>query len=199
MKEKILGVVFILVLGGLSAGLLSSVDNRLRGKIAENKEVAIKSSIMAAAGLEVPQGVEEVKNAFTENIVVKKAGEYSYYTGPGGIYLFEMKGPGLWGSIEGVLALMPDLETIKSVKIISQEETPGLGGRIGEEDFLKKFEGKSIAPRINIVAMKKAVASNEVDAISGATMSSKALENIINAGAEAFRSNVNIEDENDGS
>ena len=50
-----------------------------------------------------------------------------------------MDGPGLWGSIEGYVAISKDYSTILGLTFITQSETPGLGGRIGEEEYLSQF------------------------------------------------------------
>ena len=55
-----------------------------------------------------------------------------------------VKGPGLWGGIEGILALEPDMKTIKGLTFYKQEETPGLGGEIAGSDFRDQFIGKRI-------------------------------------------------------
>ncbi len=94
-------------------------------------------------------------------------------------------GPGLWGPVKGMLALDPSLQTIRGITVLEQEETPGLGGEIGNPDYQKKFVGKPIRlpdgkPGVRIVR-GKATAPHEVDGISGATMTGKKFEDMINA------------------
>jgi len=100
---------------------------------------------------------------------------------------FKLEGSGLWAPISMVIALRSDLETIHGMAILEQAETPGLGARIVEPEFLGGFVGKRIEPRIILVSRKKAKGENEVDAITGATMSSKALEEIINKESHRYR------------
>ncbi|MCK5118228.1 MAG: FMN-binding protein, partial [Candidatus Latescibacteria bacterium] len=61
------------------------------------------------------------------------------------------------------------------------EETPGLGGRIADKEFLDLFKEKSIVPMLKILAPGKANAVNEVDGITGATLSCNALAEILNS------------------
>ncbi|MBD3260324.1 MAG: FMN-binding protein [Candidatus Altiarchaeales archaeon] len=68
---------------------------------------------------------------------------------------------GFNNKIEYVVGLDKNLE-VTGVAILSHEETPGLGSKITEDDFLKQFKGDSLK-------------SYDVDAISGATISSSAL------------------------
>jgi Na(+)-translocating NADH:ubiquinone oxidoreductase C subunit len=86
-------------------------------------------------------------------------------------------GVGLWGPVRGVLALEPDLATIKAVRFYQQEETPGLGGEIGSVWFQEQFVGKKIIdatgnPGFRIVKPGRPTGENAVEGISGATMTS---------------------------
>jgi len=65
-----------------------------------------------------------------------------------------------------------------------------LGGRISEEDFLSGFKRKKTLPRLLLALRRKAVKANEVDAITGATMTSKALIDMINESVIDFRNTV---------
>ncbi len=88
---------------------------------------------------------------------------------------------------KGIIALKKDLETIASVKIIAQEETPGLGARITEEAFLKKFERKKFLPHLKLVLRKSTTQIHEIDAITGATLTSAALIQMMNESIDHFR------------
>ena len=80
----------------------------------------------------------------------------------------------------------PDLETVKGIEILDHAETPGLGGRMTEGEFKRQFIGKKMKPKISIVRGRERVESNEVHAITGASYTSKGLENIINEAMEIF-------------
>jgi Na+-transporting NADH:ubiquinone oxidoreductase subunit C len=101
-----------------------------------------------------------------------------------------LAGPGLWGPIRGFLALEPDMETVRGVTFHEQEETPGLGGEISSESFLSQFEGKSIRGPEGGAGLRivpdGADAANEVDAISGATMTCDKVQAILNAAIRAL-------------
>ena len=72
---------------------------------------------------------------------------------------------GYCGPIKMIVSLNSD-RTIKSVRIIEQNETAGIGTRITEPGFLKQFEGKTA---------REVVERKGVDAITGATISSDAV------------------------
>lgn len=94
-------------------------------------------------------------------------------------------GPGVWGPIEGVLALEPDLKTIRGVRFYKQEETPGLGGEIASDWFQQQFRGKRIVsasgePGFRVRKPGTLKDDNVVDAVTGATMTSDRVEIMLN-------------------
>lgn len=68
----------------------------------------------------------------------------------------------------------------------SISETPGLGSKVADADFKSQFEGKSV--EAFEVTKTGASADNQIDALSGATISSRAVTNAVNAGLAYFRS-----------
>ncbi|MCK5154810.1 MAG: FMN-binding protein [Spirochaetales bacterium] len=128
---------------------------------------------------------DEIEETFSTNFTVMVLGDSTYYISdsepdnehPGSI-VFKTAGPGLWSIIEILLAVDSEMESLIGMRVLSQAETPGLGGRISEPDFQESFSGADIRPNLSIV--KFATLSNEVDAISGATKTSTSLETIIN-------------------
>lgn len=186
MKEKVSMIIFVLILGAILTSALVAVDNYTAPRIERNKTFKVKMRVLDA--LEIPYTKDEVEEKFSENVGIKKAEEKTFYISQDNSIAFEISGSGLWGPVQGILALLPDLETptIKGISIIHQEETPGLGGRIAEKDFLDKFKGKKISPEIRIQLPGKASGESEVDGITGATLSSKAFETIINSQSKKY-------------
>ncbi|MCU0612839.1 MAG: RnfABCDGE type electron transport complex subunit G [Candidatus Eisenbacteria bacterium] len=74
------------------------------------------------------------------------------------------------------------------LRVLKQVETPGLGAKIAEEEFLRQFEDLVLSPKIAVVkagALDKS--TGRVQAITGATISSKAVESIINKALDTVR------------
>jgi len=94
---------------------------------------------------------------------------------------------GLWGKINGYLAIDKDGSTITGFTVYKHSETPGLGGEIERSWFQKNFEGKKIVNKegkfvsISIArgavkdVIQKDLQLNFVDGISGATLTGKFL------------------------
>lgn len=82
-----------------------------------------------------------------------------------------------------------DLEgTVKGVEILSISETAGLGMHATEDSFKGQFRDKAVDQFV--VTKTGATAENEIDAISGATFTSKAMTNGVNAGICFYQSLV---------
>lgn len=78
--------------------------------------------------------------------------------------------------------------TVNGYSVTSISETPGLGMKVEDEDFYSQFEGK-LVDTFSVVKNSPA-ADNEIEAISGATISSKAVTNGVNAALTYFRSEL---------
>ena len=107
-------------------------------------------------------------------------------------YIFSAYGAGLWGPIWGWVSLKTDLNTITGVKFDHSGETPGLGAEIATPKFAGQFNGKEMFSNgefTSIAIVKggaKEGSTNEVDAISGGTITSKALDASIRMWFEAY-------------
>jgi len=101
-------------------------------------------------------------------------------------YVFPVRGKGLWGPIWGYVALEEDLNTISGAVFDHKGETPGLGAEINTGWFQEPFTGKTIFDEngkfVSVEVMKGGAdpsSDHQVDAISGGTITSKALEEMM--------------------
>lgn len=68
----------------------------------------------------------------------------------------------------------------------SIKETPGLGSKVADDDFKSQFEGKNV--EAYTVTKSGSTSESEIDSVSGATISSRAVTNAVNAGLAYYRS-----------
>lgn len=99
-------------------------------------------------------------------------------------YIIPLRGTGLWGPIWGYVSLRGDLKTIYGAVFDHKAETPGLGAEIKTPIFTSQFKGKEIlddsGDLIGIDVKKgTATSDNEVDGISGGTITSDGVEDMI--------------------
>ena len=90
-------------------------------------------------------------------------------------YCASVLSPGFGGNIQMMVAMAGD-RTIIGVKIVSMSETPGLGTRVDDDQYLAQYAGKGEALS----------ALGDIDVISGATKSSKAVLAGVNAATAAL-------------
>ena len=101
-------------------------------------------------------------------------------------YILPMNGAGLWGAIWGYMALNDDRNTVFGVFFNHAGETPGLGADIVTPKVCNPFIGKHLLNAegefVSIAVEKagiKAEGRDQVDAISGGTITSKGVETML--------------------
>ena len=103
-------------------------------------------------------------------------------------YVFPMYGAGLWGPIWGYLAVNSDGSTVYGANFSHEGETPGLGARIADQEFQDKFMDKQLlkdGEYKSVQVLKKGIkptnGADYVDALSGATITSRGVSDMIDA------------------
>ena len=89
----------------------------------------------------------------------------------------------------------PGFENLTGIKVLEQIETPGLGTKIVEDPSNKsnplwwpaQFQGVSTSPEIVVIKNAAPSSPNEVQGITGATISSKAVARIVNTDLQRAR------------
>ena len=103
-------------------------------------------------------------------------------TGKPEMIVLPIQGYGLWGTIYGFLTLEGDMNTIKGISFYEHKETPGLGARIEEPKWRAMWTGIHSYDENGAVATGVATSGpkeNWVDGISGATLTSRGVSNMI--------------------
>jgi Na+-transporting NADH:ubiquinone oxidoreductase subunit C len=107
-------------------------------------------------------------------------------------FIIPVVGKGLWGPIWGYVALESDMRTIYGVTYDHQGETPGLGAEIKYESFTKLWLGEKVADESlnfnSIEVVKDGTGSSQlkVDGITGGTITSKGVEEMMNRTMEIY-------------
>ena len=94
-----------------------------------------------------------------------------------------MHGYGLWSTLYGFMAVKMDGNTIEGLRFYEHKETPGLGAEVDNPAWRKKWVGKKIKDANKNVAISvvKGGASGDyqIDALSGATLTSNGVNNLV--------------------
>lgn len=98
-------------------------------------------------------------------------------------YVFKLSTIGYGGTMSVIVGVDTNA-TIKGVSIASMSETPGLGAKASDEPFISQFIGK-----ISPLSVVKGVTSKstEIEAISGATVTSKAVTVAAQSALDAYQ------------
>lgn len=197
-------ILFLILIVGISTGMLSVIFYKTEHRVLSNSNLKLQKAILDVFGISYDKNnIEEI---FKKRINIKKKNNMILYESEKGIAI-EITGPGFWDMIDAIIALEPDLQTIIGFKVLKHSETPGLGGRIAEDTFQDQFRGKKVFPEIKVAkhikdqkeyteSITKATpipkADNQVDAITGATQTSKAIERLINNSMKKFYKEMGI-------
>lgn len=92
-------------------------------------------------------------------------------------YIFVSEKRGYGGLVPVMLAVNPDA-TISGVRVLSNEETPGLGKKVENDTFLGQFFDKPASETFGLRVDN--AGGQAIDAVSGATISSRAVTDAIN-------------------
>lgn len=189
--------LFITILSTLFGAAISLVHYLSLDTLNSNERMIRNRSISRAFALSVPTATSEAyEQVITENIEKK---EIQAANGIIQLYInksaphdigFVFSGLGFWDRIVGILVLGPDLNEIKSIEILDQKETPGLGARIEESWFKDQFKSIPLdwtkPATSRIVFGQKTANGKIINGITGATQTSSALQRILNSELERF-------------
>jgi len=183
--------LYITALVVVIAVVLTLVSTGLKPRRDRNKEAEKCQQILRAAGHDIDRS--KAVDAFS-NLAVPLTDDGRQYRvvcsdGTSGIAI-RLDGKGLWGPIWGYAVLSEDGTTLKGVTFDHKSETPGLGAKITDEVFQNSFKGKKLYDKdgnfVSVRVLKagrdpEVAAENRVDAISGATITSRGVDEMMNA------------------
>lgn len=185
-------IIFIFLVSFAFVFLLSLTNIATVDQIEANEELARRRAILSAIGIEY-SGEEDINSTYEQDIVGDVDAGLFVYEGPEGtVYAKRFIGAGLWGSIEGFLAVSGDFDQLVGLEIVDHNETPGLGGRITEPWFKEQFEGERI-PEDGFEVTGGGDGDDDktngaVDGVTGATRTSESIETIVRTQLDALQS-----------
>lgn len=175
MRDIVKLSLILLVITVVSAGALSVTNDVTKGVIQE-KALAANIEYMK----QIISDADDFKVVENPAVTSVDAVEEAYEAIKGGNtigYVVKTKTSGYGGDVILLTGINSD-GTLAGMRVASQNETPGLGAKIAEEGFTSQFVGKSAANELNL--------GTDLEAISGATVSSKAATAGVNAAIKLF-------------
>ncbi|MCS7174786.1 FMN-binding protein [Pseudothermotoga sp.] len=192
-EGKIYTILFTFIVSFVFVFLLSAVNSLTVERSRNNQELFKIKALLNAFGIPFSSNEDafEKFSKFVQRFQPSDIELYRTVLNGEEMYAYVFQGNGLWGPIVGVIAVDSKVNKIFGIDFISQSETPGLGARIEEKWFKEQFRGKNVQHGL-IVTRTRTGAENEVDAITGATSTSKAVERIVNDALNNLRKTLGV-------
>lgn len=194
MNKRAFSVIYMFLITLVFTSLVTVVKVFNEEKIEINQQVKLQKVILKVLDIPLDRNVsdEEIVGLFDDRVRQTDIKEYTLYT----VYdaagkqptahAVVLSGQGFWGPISVVVGMDADASKITGIEFFRHQETPGLGARITEPWFEKQFAGLPLAfgPEektffsITLPAPNKP--PRELDAITGATNTSRAVDVFLN-------------------
>ena len=178
MKNSYIGQAWLVILLSLVfGGGLAGLQVKLQDRIAANKLAETLGQIPrlvpgAVQGREVTLAGRTVYRALDDKGAVG--------------WVIPTSGQGFADRIELLLGVDAGATKITGVYVLDQKETPGLGNKIIEDEWRAQFAGKSALNPLAAITSGKA-AGSQIDALTGATISSESVCRIVNTTLQRLR------------
>lgn len=169
VKDIFKNAIVLFLITAVVAALLAGANLLTKDKIEENKSLAEQKALAEVMQADVFEPVQdrlallEVQTPVTSAYIAKNG---EAVVG----YCLKVTPSGYGGEMELVFGVDTNM-TLTGLSVLSHGETAGLGANISKENFREQFVGK----RDMIGVAKSGAKENEIQALSGATVSSKAV------------------------
>ena len=173
-------LVALFVIAAVSGGVLGLVYGVTKDAIAEVELDKTKRAIDSVLVTDKPiaKYEERVIEDLTYNLAYDDQNQFI------GAAIKTFSNAGFNGKVELMVGILAD-GTINKVSVLSQNETPGLGANMDKPKFKNQFKGKN--PASYKLFVKKD--QGDVDAITAATISSRAFTEALRLAYDSFMAN----------
>lgn len=200
MKKRLFSVLYMFLITLFFTSIVSAVKLVNEERIETNQRVKLQRIILNVLDISVSEKASDkdlvdIFESRVKGIDVRGKRLYVGYEEDGQKitgYAFPVGGAGFWGPIYGMVAVDPKASKILGLAFYKHSETPGLGARMTEDWFTNQFielplypieDGKKIF-YLRPIGTKEA--PNDLDAITGATGTSRGIELFLNKELDRF-------------
>lgn len=179
----------LLIISAVAALLLALTNNVTASTIAQRNEQANAEARKLV--LSTATDFEEVKDVKTDNskgIEVSEVYEAKDASGNTVGYTLKVLPSGYGGEIELMVGIDSAKGQVSGINVVSNSETAGLGAKATEPEFSDQYKGK---PLEELSVLKNGTPGDtEIKAISGATITSTAVTNGVDAAIEVYNNSL---------
>ena len=204
MKKRLFSIAYMFILTFFFASVVSAVKYFNEERIRRNENIKLQRIILRVLNIPIgkeasDEGVMEAFRSRIKRIELRGKTFYVAYASDGETitgYAFPVGGAGFWGPISGMVAVDPEGSKLLGLAFYKHSETPGLGARMTEDWFTNQFKGLPLTPiegDRKIFYLKPSGSkekTTELDAITGATGTSRAVETFLNQELDNFLKNL---------
>ena len=179
----------LLIISAVAALLLALTNSVTASTIAQRNEQANAEARKLV--LESAQDFEQVKDAKTDNskgVEVSEIYEAKDASGNTVGYTLKVLPSGYGGTIELMVGIDSAKGQVSGINVVSNSETAGLGAKATDPEFSDQYKGK---PLEELSVLKNGTPGDtEIKAISGATITSTAVTNGVDAAIEVYNNSL---------
>ena len=179
----------LLIISAVAALLLALTNSVTASTIAQRNEQANAEARKLV--LESAQDFEEVKDVKTDNskgVEVSEIYEAKDASGKTVGYTLKVLPSGYGGTIELMVGIDSAKGQVSGINVVSNSETAGLGAKSTDPEFSDQYKGK---PLEELSVLKNGTPGDtEIKAISGATITSTAVTNGVDAAIEVYNNSL---------
>jgi electron transport complex protein RnfG len=190
-------LVLALIFGAALAAVQVNLSQTIRNNKLKETLERIPELVWGADNAGKIQNRNPALDIAPGTVAVEKDGKTSYYqlyrvslAGRLSGWVVKAGGQGYADKIELLIGLDPAAETITGLFILEQKETPGLGNKISLSRWRNQFIQKSTELPLTVVKGKSPT-SNSIDAVTGATISSRSVTGIVNRTIDDIKGRLN--------
>lgn len=177
LKNMLIALMIITIVSGGVLGFVYGLTKPAIDKVEENKNIKAINEVLKT-DVEIASIETKVIEDLTYNLAYSADNQFI----GAAIKTYSMNGFG--GKIELMVGMLAN-NIINKVSILAQAETPGLGANMVSDKFKGQFDGKSP----NDFKLKVKKDGGDVDAITAATISSRAVAEAIQRAVDGFNTN----------
>ena len=198
-NKNLYTIIYAAVMVIVVAVVLALASSLLKERQQRNVELERKQMVLVSVHLASDAGTVEDKGSYVEDLYAKHITDSSIVEDGKNLilyvckmenndkyYIIPLRGTGLWGPVWGYISLKSDFNTVYGAVFDHKSETPGLGAEIATPMFYNQFMDKQIFDNngkyVSVQVIKGGAAqgnTHAVDAISGGTITSKAVEDML--------------------
>lgn len=176
IREIITPIIVLTLIAAVMSGLLGGTNlltkNRIDALAAQNEQAAVSKVIKADSYEKKEISLNGTKHTYYE--AISNAAVVGY--------AFTVSENGYGGTISAVVGIEKNGK-ISAVEIVDvSNETPGLGQKAKNKSFTDQFSGK----KSSVTVVKAGADEKEINAVTGATITSKAVANAVNQSLELY-------------